>query len=163
MTRKQFGIIFTLMALIVCVGVLSMKLNQNGLTDPTDISQVISQKENMSTQEYFLKLRTEKEQSDAKLIQDLTTVKDDANTSQEQKDIANNSLIQKAQQKDQEGRVETNIRSKGYDDALCMIDQGKVQVYVKIGDNYTTTDAALIQQMVQDVTTLSDITIEAKK
>ena len=40
MTKKQFGIIFTLMALIVCVGVLSMKLNESGLTDPTDLGAI---------------------------------------------------------------------------------------------------------------------------
>ena len=41
MTKKQFGIIFTLMALIVCVGVLSMKLNKNVLNDPTILEAVL--------------------------------------------------------------------------------------------------------------------------
>ena len=43
MTKKQFGIIFTIMALIVCVGVLSMKLNENGLNDPTSLEAVLKQ------------------------------------------------------------------------------------------------------------------------
>ena len=45
MTKKQFGIIFTLMALIVCVGVLSMKLNKNGLNDPTRLRSCIRTKQ----------------------------------------------------------------------------------------------------------------------
>ena len=60
MTKKQFGIIFTLMALIVCVGVLSMKLNESGLTDPTDLGAMLldgSEEETMSTQDYFYNLR----------------------------------------------------------------------------------------------------------
>ena len=42
MTKKQCGIIFTLLALILCVGVLAAKLNNGGLNDPTDLSQVLS-------------------------------------------------------------------------------------------------------------------------
>ena len=64
MTKKQFGIIFTLMALIVCVGVLSMKLNESGLTDPTDLGAMLlendTEEQTMSTQDYFYNLRTQK-------------------------------------------------------------------------------------------------------
>ena len=60
MTKKQFGIIFTLMALIVCVGVLSMKLNESGLTDPTDLGAMLlendTEEQTMSTQDYFYNL-----------------------------------------------------------------------------------------------------------
>ena len=42
MTKKQCGIIFTLLALILCTGVLAAKLNNGGLNDPTDLSQVLS-------------------------------------------------------------------------------------------------------------------------
>lgn len=165
MTKKQFGIIFTLMALIVCVGVLSMKLNQNGLTDPTDLSQVLSQNENdtLSTQDYFYKLRSDKEQADAKYLSDLKAVIADANTAQEQKDIANNSVIQKAELQAQEERVEVGIRNKGYEDALCMIDNNRVKVYVKVNDNLPEEDSAMIQQLVYEVTNLIDIEIESKK
>ena len=75
MTKKQFGIIFTLMALIVCVGVLSMKLNKNGLNDPTSLEAVLEQNstnkssesetstdETLSTTEYFYSMRLTKEQ-----------------------------------------------------------------------------------------------------
>ena len=77
MTKKQFGIIFTLMALIVCVGVLSMKLNKNGLNDPTSLEAVLEQNstnkssesetstdETLSTTEYFYSMRLTKEQQD---------------------------------------------------------------------------------------------------
>ena len=42
MTKKQCGIIFTLLTLILCVGMLAAKLNNGGLNDPTDLSQVLS-------------------------------------------------------------------------------------------------------------------------
>ena len=167
MTKKQFGIIFTLMALIVCVGVLSMKLNERGLTDPTDLGAMLlendTDEETMSTQDYFYNLRTKKAQSDDKIKSEMKAVTEDASASQEAKDIANNSLIQKAQLQEQESRVEMGIMNKGYEDAICMIDSNKVTVYVKVKETPTTEETALLQQLVEDITTLSDIQIETKK
>lgn len=167
MTKKQFGIIFTLMALIVCVGVLSMKLNESGLTDPTDLGAMLldndAEEETMSTQDYFYNLRTQKAQSDAEIKEQMKAITEDASASQEAKDIANNSLIQKAQLQEQESRVEMGIMNKGYEDAICMIDSNKVTVYVKVKDAPTTEETALLQQLVEDITTLSDIQIETKK
>ena len=126
MTKKQFGIIFTLMALIVCVGVLSMKLNESGATDPTDLSQVLSlnndqkdlddkaAEETLSTNEYFYSMRLTKSQQDDKYISDMKAISEDPNIAQEQKDIANNALIEKSKLQDQESRVELdhcNIKS----------------------------------------------------
>ena len=167
MTKKQFGIIFTLMALIVCVGVLSMKLNESGLTDPTDLGAMLlendTEEQTMSTQDYFYNLRTQKAQSDAKIKDEMKAITEDASASQEAKDIANNSLIQKAQLQEQESRVEMGIMNKGYEDAICMIDSNKVTVYVKVKETTTTEETALLQQLVEDITTLSDIQIETKK
>ena len=167
MTKKQFGIIFTLMALIVCVGVLSMKLNERGLTDPTDLGAMLlendTDEETMSTQDYFYNLRTKKAQSDDKIKSEMKAVTEDASASQEAKDIANNSLIQKAQLQEQESRVEMGIMNKGYEDAICMIDSNKVTVYVKVKDAPATEETASLQQLVEDITALSDIQIETKK
>lgn len=174
MTKKQFGIILTLMALIVCVGVLSMKLNEDGLTDPTDFGSVLAQndddkktddkeKETISTQDYFYNMRTEKDQQDAKYTQEMKSVTEDSSASQENKDIANNALIEKAKLMDQESRVEQDIKNRGFEDALCMIDSNKVRIYVKVEEDLTNENSAIIQQVVEDITTLSDITITAKK
>ena len=143
MTKKQFGIIFTLMALIVCVGVIAAKLNKTGLNDPTDFSQVISQgteenkdnekkddKETLGTQDYFYSLRSERDQKDAATIQQLTSLKNDVNTSQEQKDLANNELREKTMVIDKESRIEVNVKNQGFEDVLCSIEGNKVRVVV---------------------------------
>ena len=111
MTKKQFGIIFTLMALIVCVGVIAARLNKTGLNDPTDFSQVLSQqgtdeendkdKETLGSQDYFYSLRSEKEQKDATTMQQLNELIADEQTSQEQKDLATNELLEKTMLVDQ--------------------------------------------------------------
>lgn len=175
MTKKQFGIIFTLMALIVCVGVLSMKLNENGYNDPTSLEAVLKQntdntktdsatEETLSTTEYFYSMRLTKEQQDEKYVDDMKAITEDANASQESKDIANNALVEKAKMKDQESRVESEIRNKGYEDALCMINENKtVKVYVKVDDVLTEENSASIKKVVEDITTLNDVDITSMK
>ena len=175
MTKKQFGIIFTLMALIVCVGVLSMKLNENGYNDPTSLEAVLKQntddtktdtatEETLSTTEYFYSMRLTKEQQDEKYVDDMKAITEDANASQESKDIANNALVEKAKMKDQESRVESEIRNKGYEDALCMINENKmVKVYVKVDNVLSEEEAATIKKVVEDITTLNDVDITSMK
>ncbi|CAM2077988.1 MAG: SpoIIIAH-like family protein [Clostridium sp.] len=175
MTKKQFGIIFTLMALIVCVGVLSMKLNENGYNDPTSLEAVLKQntdntktdaatEETLSTTEYFYSMRLTKEQQDEKYVDDMKAITEDANASQESKDIANNALVEKAKMQDQESRVESEIRNKGYEDALCMINDNKtVKVYVKVEDVLSEENSAVIKKVVEDITTLTDIDITSMK
>ena len=175
MTKKQFGIIFTLMALIVCVGVLSMKLNENGYNDPTSLEAVLKQntdntktdaatEETLSTTEYFYSMRLTKEQQDEKYVDDMKAITEDANASQESKDIANNALVEKTKMKDQESRVESEIRNKGYEDALCMINDNKtVKVYVKVDDVLSEEKSAAIKKIVEDITTLTDVDITSMK
>lgn len=177
MTKKQFGIIFTLMALIVCVGVLSMKLNKNGLNDPTSLEAVLEQNstnkssesetstdETLSTTEYFYSMRLTKEQQDEKYVADMKAIIEDANASQESKDVANNALVEKAKMNDQESRVESEIRNKGYEDSLCMINEnGNVKVYVKVNETLSEEDSASIKKIVEDITTLSDVDVTAMK
>ena len=175
MTKKQFGIIFTLMALIVCVGVLSMKLNENGYNDPTSLEAVLKQntdntktdaatEETLSTTEYFYSMRLTKEQQDEKYVDDMKAITEDANASQESKDIANNALVEKAKMQDQESRVESEIRNKGYEDALCMINDNKtVKVYVKVEDVLSEENSAVIKKVVEDITTLNDVDITSMK
>ena len=172
MTKRQFAIIFTLMALIVCVGVLASKLNKDGFNDPGDLGAVLQQnddeitdeeKETLSTQDYFYNMRAAKEQEDSLYVENLESIKNDETTSQEQKDIANQKLIDKTNIKAQESSVEQDIKNQGYEDAVCMIDNNKVKVYVKVDEDLTKEESGLIQKSVEDITTLTDITILAKK
>ena len=82
---------------------------------------------------------------------------------EEQKDIANQKLIDKTNIKAQESSVEQDIKNQGYEDAICMIDNNKVKVYVKVDADLTKEESGLIQKSVEDITTLTDITILAKK
>lgn len=170
MTRKQFGIIFTLLALILCVGVLAAKLNNGGLNDPTDLSQVLStenidggDKETLSQKDYFYDSRSTREQQDSSTIQNLKAIIADENTSQEKKDDATKELTKKTMDKDKEGRIELSIKNKGYDDALCRLDPDKATVIIKSQNGLEEKDSVAIQEIVQDISNIKDVIIEIQK
>ena len=101
---------------------------------------------------------------DEKYVADMKAITEDANASQESKDAANNALVEKAKMNDQESRVESEIRNKGYEDSLCMINEnGNVKVYVKVNETLSEEDSASIKKIVEDITTLSDVDVTAMK
>ncbi|AGX43662.1 SpoIIIAH-like family protein [Clostridium saccharobutylicum] len=178
MTKKQCGIIFTLLALILCVGMLAAKLNNGGLNDPTDLSQVLStensnqdsnqnltdsDKEAMNQQNSFYDSRSSREQQDSATIQTLNSIISDKNTSKDQKDEATKELTKKAMVKDNEGRIELDVKNKGYEDALCMIEDKKVTVVVKSQSPLQESDSVAIQEIVQNVSNIKDVIIETQK
>jgi len=170
MTKKQCGIIFTLLALILCVGVLAAKLNNGGLNDPTDLSQVLSTEkvndqdtEALSQQNYFYDSRSSREQQDSATIQTLNAIISDANTSKEQKDVATQELTQKTMVKDNESRIELSIKNKGYEDALCRLDSNKATVIVKSATGLQENETIAIQELVQDISKIKDVIIEVQK
>jgi len=170
MTKKQCGIIFTLLALILCVGVLAAKLNNGGLNDPTDLSQVLSTEkvndqdtEALSQQNYFYDTRSSREQQDSATIQTLNSIISDANTSKDQKDAATKELTQKTMVKDNESRIELSIKNKGYEDALCRLDSNKATVTVKSASALQENETVAIQEIVQDVSKIKDVIIEVQK
>lgn len=170
MTKKQFGIIFTLLALILCVGMLAAKLNTGGLNDPTDLSQVLSSEnfnggdaEVLSQKDYFYDSRSAREQQDSSTIQTLKAIIADENTSQEKKDDATKELTKKTMDRDNEGKIELSIKNKGYEDALCRLDSEKATIIVKSPDGIQEKDSVAIQEIVQDVSNIKDVIIEVQK
>lgn len=204
MTKKQFGIIFTLMALIVCVGVLATLLNEkNGVlvSNPTEF-QLVSEngdgevevskeeakanekaekekvkaekeakknekkgdKETLASNDYFFSQKSVKDQQYAATIQELKAIIEDANISQDKKDIATIELQEKTMIKDKEGRMELNVMNKGYESVLCFIEGNKVRVVLKVGEEELTLEqTSAIQEIVEDVSGISDVIIEPKK
>ena len=138
MTKKQCGIIFTLLTLILCVGMLAAKLNKGGLNDPTDLSQVST-------------------------IQSLKAIISDENTSQENKDDATKKLTKKTMVRENEGRIELGIKNKGYEDALCMLEDSKATVIIKSSKPIEQKDSVDIQEIVQNVSNIKDVIIEVQK
>lgn len=187
MTKKQIGIICTLLALIVCTGLLAAKLNNGGLNDPSDLSAVLSSednnatptvdesntednkseedKETVTTQDFFYETRSEREQKDATTMQNLKSIVDNTNTTAEQKQSATSELQKLTLRQDKQKTIELNIKNKGYEDALCQIADAdnKADIVVKTDKELTEKDGAEIQEIVQNASNIKEVTIEVKK
>jgi stage III sporulation protein AH len=137
---------------------LAAKLNNGGLNDPTDLSQVLSTDQSkteqdtqaLSQQNYFYDARSERDQQDSTTIQTLNSIISDANTSKEQKDQATKELTQKTMTKDSE-------------DALCMLQSDKATVIVKSPNELQESETVAIQEIVQEISKIKDVIIQVQK
>lgn len=173
MTKKQVGIIFTLLALIVCTAILGAKLNNGGLNDATDLAGALVEgekdedkdKETISQTDFFIDARSTRENNDASAIQGLKDVVENDKTSKEQKDAATAQITKITLRQSQQKTIETNIKNKGYSDAICEIsdDSKKADIIVKSDNQLTEKEGAIIQEIVQSACGISDVNISVKK
>ncbi|MGL5067009.1 MAG: SpoIIIAH-like family protein [Sarcina sp.] len=167
MNSKQAMIIVTLMVLILGVGTLAHNVNSR-LSDGDlaltmkEQGEVANKEGTTANTDYFYETRSIREQEDDKTIQTLKAIVADKNTSKEQKDSATEKLSDKTTNRDLESRIELNIKSKGYKDAICFLDSDKARVVVAQAEALTTEQATEIQDIVKNVSKVYDVQIEAK-
>ena len=188
MTKKQMGIIFTLLALIVCTALLAGKLNNGGLNETPDISQVLSEtdtggktKENFKTedkdkksdsktkkdnttvnaQDFFYQAINERDQKNAATNQELTAQIQNPNIDATAKQEISNQLQKLTLRQDKQKTIELNLKNKGYEYAICTIseDDKKADVTVK-ANNIDETESALIQEIIENSCGIKDVTIQ---
>ncbi|MGL5416942.1 MAG: SpoIIIAH-like family protein [Clostridium sp.] len=170
MSSKQFGIIFTLAGLVICVGLLSIKLNSEGLRSPEDMAAVALEGEKDKDkdvtkeqgEDFFYSAISERNRADAEVVANLTAVVEDKNTAADVKKNAQNELLNKTKTKDNENRIEINIKNKGFKDALCYIEGDKAKIYVK-GESINQEQSREIKEVVQNIAGITNLTIEVKK
>ena len=178
MTRKQFGIIFTLLGLIVCTAVLAAKLNSEGLNDPTDLASVFpveeasseleeetgakSETETAGSSDFFYDARCEREQSQAATVATLKSERDVEGISEQDK--LTNEIQTLVLKQEKQNVIEQGIKNKGYEDSLCQIsdDGSKASVIVKSQNVLSETEAAEIQEIVQNASSIKEVIIEVK-
>lgn len=166
---KQAMIIITLMALVLGVGALAHNVNSR----LADGDLALTMKEQAETTEkdkgsktassdYFYETRSIREQEDDKAIQTLKAIIADENTSKDQKDSATEKLSEKTTNRDLESRIELNIKSKGYKDAICFLDGDKARIVVSQSEALKEEQVIEIQDIVKNVSKVYDVQIEAK-
>lgn len=167
MNRKQAGIILTLLALIVCAGILAARVNGQVDDGTGSLSSSLSfnkdDKDTTTTNtDYFYDSRNEREQTSSQALQNLKSIMEDKNTSKEQKDKATQEFQNLTMAMNYETRIELSIKSKGFEDALCLIEGNKARVIVKSKDPLTEKQSIQIQESVMSVAKIKDILIEVK-
>ncbi len=181
MTRKQFGIIFTLLGLIVCTAVLAAKLNSEGLNDPTtDLTSVFpvedttsnvegedanSDKQTLGVTDFFYEARAEREQTQDATIQTLKQERDTEGVTEEAKANLTQEIQTMVVRQEKQNIIEQGIKNKGYEDSLCQIseDGRKASIIVKSENAITETQAAEIQEIVQNASGIKEVILEVKQ
>ncbi|AJA47974.1 stage III sporulation protein AH [Clostridium pasteurianum DSM 525 = ATCC 6013] len=174
MNKKQAVIIVTLLVLIVCAGVLATKVNSplyvsdtdlvdNNSTISTDSTDQAKANETAanSKSDYFADARLTREKANAKTISTLKSIIDDKNVSEESKKNATQKSINISTASANAAKVENMLKGKGYKEALCTINDDKVNIVVKT-DEQKLSDKQLreIRDVVLSVTNLRNIEIE---
>ncbi|SHJ59452.1 stage III sporulation protein AH [Clostridium cavendishii DSM 21758] len=167
MNKKQMGIILTLLILIACAGVLSVKMNGK-IDDPTgSIPSAISfnkeAKETTDKNDYFYEAKSIKDQQDAKYKEELKAVINDKNSTAKDKEEASKKIKDIDSAKNNETRIELGVKSKGFEDVVCLIEGNKkARVIVKAKEALTEKQNIQIQEVVLNVSKLKDVIIETK-
>lgn len=173
MSTKQFGIIFTLAGLVICVGLLSIKLNSEGLKSPEDLAAMAingetgdkvegENKTSSEGEDFFYNAKSERGKKDAEVKANLKAVVEDKNTATEVKGKAQNELLKKTKDTDSENRIEINVKNKGFEEVICYIEGEKARIYVK-GESINQDQSREIKEVVQNVAGITNISIEVKK
>ncbi|AKA70198.1 SpoIIIAH-like family protein [Clostridium scatologenes] len=168
MNKKQAVIIVALLALIVCAGVLATKLNNplyvNGGDSSGGKSTVSlnnsSSKDNKS--EFFEEAKITRDNKNAQTLQTLKTFIDDKNVSSDKKNDASKKYTDLAMNTNYESKIETTLKSKGYEDVLCSIEGNKVRLVVKAKDKLTDKDTRDMKNVVMGIAKIQEVEIETK-
>lgn len=171
MNKKQGIIIATLLVLIVCAGVLATKLNNplyvNGDDSGSGKSSAVSfnnnDKKNSKVSSFFEETRLSRDNKNTQTLQTLKNLIDDKNISKENRDEATKKYTELAMNTNNESKIETALKGKGYEEAICSIEENKVTVIVKGKDKLTDKDTREIKNVVMGIAKIQDVEIQVKQ
>ncbi|MBC2580327.1 SpoIIIAH-like family protein [Clostridium sp. DJ247] len=167
MNKKQAVIIVTLLALIVCAGVLATKLNSplyvNGGDSGNSAVSFNNSEKKSSKSQFFDETKLTREQKSAQTLQTLKTLIDDKNVAKENRDEAAKKYTELAMNTNYESKIETTLKSKGYEDVVCSIEDNKARVIVKGKDKLTDKDTREIKSVVLGIAKIQEVEIAVKQ
>ena len=171
MNKKQAGIILTLLALIVCAGILAARVN--GPLEVTNDSynnegsSVFnwSKKDSTSTKtDVFVSEKINRENKDAQTLAAIKAIVDDKSVAEASKTDALKQYSMKTKQMDYESRIEQTLKLQGFDDVICLLeaDNSKARVIVKTKE-LTAQQRKKIQDVVVSIANIKNVEIENKQ
>jgi stage III sporulation protein AH len=167
MDRKQAGIIVTLLVLIVLAGVFAQRLNGplyglDGSGENNPMVESVDSSENNGMDFSFVDAQSTRDLQTTSTLQLLQDIIDDENMSAEDKKSASDEYAAIATQLASENRIEVKLKGQGYEDALCLIEDNVVKVYVKAGEELSEAQYAEIRAAVSGQAGLKEIEIQRK-
>lgn len=169
MNKKQAGIILALLALIVLAGVSAAKIN--GPVDQIAGNEwnigkpAANLGEDKDDEDFFTNARLEKDKRDSKKEQDFSNISNNQNVSKEKRDEAANNQKVLTEKRSQEGSIELALKSKGFNDVLCLIqdDKSGVNVIVKNKEQLDEKQRKQIQDTVVGTSKIKNVEIETRE
>jgi stage III sporulation protein AH len=160
--RKQTIVITVLIVLIACAGLFAKNFNDT-VKDNNALSQTVV--ETNKTMNYFADSRIQKESKFDATKAQYNDIINNKQLSKKVHETASMNLMKLTGDNLKESKIETLIKGRGYDDALCMITEKNVEVCVKTVGEFTSKQANEIKDIVVNTTKISpsNIYIKAKQ
>jgi stage III sporulation protein AH len=166
MDKKQAGIIVTLLALIVCAGILAAKANGPLGVNTMETSGMFNfgneNKETKTTTDFFTTNNLQRDEEATQTLARYMAMIEDKNVSAETRKDAEQKYTAKTDNLDRENTIESNLKANGFDDALCLITDSKCTVIVKAKE-VTDKQVKQINDIVISVAKIKDVDIQAKQ
>lgn len=165
MNKKQGVIIVVLLALIVCAGVLATKLNAdldyvagNDLSGGKDAISL----SDSSSSNFFQESQIIRDNNTSTALQTLKALIDDEHTAKEDRAELSKQYSELVLAQTNQNQIETILKSKGYEETLCLVQDNKVTVIIKSAEKLSESQQKQIQDVVMDVTQIRDVEIQLK-
>ena len=101
--------------------------------------------------EYFVSARLERKKARDEAVETLANTLKDADVSDEEKELATSKAIAVSKQIEQENKIETLVKAKGFTECLAFVDDETVRMVVKT-EGLTAEQAAQIKNIVIEET-----------
>ena len=161
--RNQI-IVICIAVLIATAGYLNFSYRDEQKETPTvETVGEIHLVEN-DAQDYFESAKLDREISRGRVLETLANIIDDENSETQSKLMAEEEKIKVAKQTDTESMLESIIKSKGYEDAVVFIGDGKADAVIKSKD-MSSEDATAIAGIITEQTgiPISEITVASRE
>lgn len=138
-------------ALAVIVGTAGY-LNSNNSDTPTDAkymgeAQLVNSESTETSSDFFAQARIDREAGRSRSIETFNAVLNNENADTAAKASAEQGVLELAQNTEMETAIENLLRAKGFEDAVCYINNGMANVVVKT-NMLDSTGAAQISEIV---------------
>jgi stage III sporulation protein AH len=157
-SKRQTVVIAVLILLIACAGWFAKRFN-----DSQDLNALSTSNENTENSNLIVESRMGRDNQRSALKQELEKIVSDVNQTEEAKNQANEQLMMLLDRGNKENKIETLVMDRGYEDALCFIDEYGVEMSVKNPEPLNAEQVNQITDIVVRTTGISPSNIVVKQ
>lgn len=160
--RRQTIIIAVLIVLIGCAGWFAKRFNDTVQDTNAVNSKSVTKSQ---TTNFFAESRMGRDNQRSAMKEEYEKIISDSQANKEAKAVASTKLMQLLDWGNKENTVETLVKERGFEDAICFIDDNGVELCVKTNEQLTDEQANQLKDIIVRTTHISpsNITIKVKQ